>query len=76
MGTPFNKAIVALLVPVIVQTLITWNLIPIDHADQAQVLVSDIVTGILTLVAVYFTPNKNTVYLKDGESVVKAPHNK
>lgn len=59
MFTPFDKAIVAFLVPIIIQLLVHFG---IPNADDMTQTVSDLVTGLLTLIAVYLTPNKGTVY--------------
>lgn len=62
MFTTFDKAIVAFLVPVIIQLLIAVGY-PNAGSDQTVSLVGDLLTGIITLLAVYFTPNKGTRYV-------------
>jgi hypothetical protein len=61
MFTVFDKAIVAFIVPVVIQLLVHFG-IPNADSDQTVQVITDIVTGAVTLAAVYLTPNKGVVY--------------
>lgn len=61
MFTTFDKAIVAFITPVVIQVLIAVGY-PDAGSDTTATLVGTILTGVITLLAVYFTPNKGTTY--------------
>ena len=55
MGTTFNKAIVALVVPIV---LLLLAKIGVPNADDTTQAVSVLVTAIIAAISVYLTPNK------------------